>query len=245
MDLVGLNICSRYSYPPNSLSLCGPDKKKDMLYYSGIQKPDRGTNEILTQFSTLYPYLSLISRENNIRDPFDRKVVEAYWLGNRLLKKITIKKFAKHLGEDLQLKKKLTGIIMDSVYNKLEKDAFPNHSFHVLNIYKRTGNEHSLHTLQTMDACIINWGKVLRITDKIIEIETRPVSAAKNKLSFGAKIKRSIIPQGDRDIIFNKVNIGDYVSYHWGYFCQIISPLQLQNLIYYTNLSIKLANMTL
>ena len=96
MDLKGLALCSRYSYPPNSLSLCGPDKKKDLNWYSIYQQTDKGTLEILSQFSTLYPYLTLIAQENKIKDPFNQKVVEAYWIGNNLLHKIPVKSFVTH-----------------------------------------------------------------------------------------------------------------------------------------------------
>ena len=65
MDFAGLALCSRYSYPPNSLSLCGPDRQNDLKWYSGSRQADHGTIEILTHFSTLYPYLRLIAGELN------------------------------------------------------------------------------------------------------------------------------------------------------------------------------------
>ncbi len=232
MSLTGLALCSRYSYPPNSLSLCGPDKKSDLNWYSENQKSDRGTLEILSQFSTLYPYLTLIASENKIKDPFEKSVVEAYWIGNNLLHRIPITSFVSHLSDKIHLKAKI----------KIANGALPHHSFHVLNIYKRTGYLDIPHTIETMDACLINWGKVIKINKDFIVVNTKPLSIINNKLQFGKLKERKIIPQGEKDILLKNLKIGDWISYHWGYFCHKLTSVQLRNLVYYTNYSIKLAN---
>src|SRR3989344_4490377 len=173
MSLDGLALCSRFSYPPNSLSLCGPDKKNDLNWYATTQNTDRGTIEILSQFSTLYPYLTLIAQENKIKDPFDRRVVEAYWVGNDLLYKIPLSRFVTHLSDTIMLKKKLKKNNLELILSKLTNGALPNHAFHVLNVYKRTGHLDIPHTIQTMDACLINWGKIIKTQKSSIVIETR------------------------------------------------------------------------
>ena len=232
MSLTGLALCSRYSYPPNSLSLCGPDKKSDLNWYSENQKTDRGTLEILSQFSTLYPYLTLIASENKIKDPFEKSVVEAYWVGNNLLHRIPITSFVSLLSNKIDVKAKI----------KIANGALPHHSFHVLNVYKRTGHLDILHTVETMDACLINWGKVKRINNDSLVIETKPIALINNKLEFGKLRERTVIPQGEKDVLFRDLKTGDWISYHWGYFCHKLSSLQLRNLIYYTNLSLNHAN---
>lgn len=242
MNLAGLALCSRFSYPPNSLSLCGPDKKKDLKWYAQMQTPDKGTAEILSQFATLYPYLELIAHENGLSDPYLPQVVEAYWLGNHLLHTVSARQFADHLKEKVGLKKMLKIGRINTLLEKLDYASFPHHSFHVLNIYKRTGHLDIPHTVQTMDACLINWGKVKKIYKNSIVVETAPLRLTSDKLSFGAMIERTLTSQGEKDVLLNKLGIGDWISYHWGYFCQKLSRQQLSNLIYYTNLSVALAN---
>lgn len=241
--LNGAFFCARFAYPPNSLSLCGPDKKRDLLYYSTSKNIDLGTGEILTQFSTLYPYLNLIANCNNIKDPLNEKVVEAYWLGNKLLFNIPLTNFRKHLSETLNLKKILTKKQLENILSKIPMGSFPHHSFHVLNVYKRTGYDNTNHTIQTMDACIINWGKVEKIGKDYVIVTTQPLIIKHDKLIFGPKIHRNLVSQGQKDILLNNLNIGDYISYHWGYFCQKLNSYQLRNLIYYSKLSISLANL--
>lgn len=242
MDLKGLALCSRYSYPPNSFSLCGPDKQKNLKWYATTQETDQGTAEILSQFTTLFPYLSLIAYENNIRDPFDKRVVEAYWLGNSLLSRVSIRSFGRHLSDTLLLRKKLPGKKLESILVTLEDGALPYHAFHVLAIYKRTGHLDIPHTVETMDACIINCGQVIRIQSGTIVVRTKPLRYIGNKLVFGKPITRTLMTQGEKDVLFKQLKIGNWISYHWGYFCQKLTNIQLQHLIYYNNLSVNLAN---
>lgn len=244
MNLAGLALCSRFSYPPNSLSLCGPHKPRDLNWYAVSQTADKGTFEILSQFSTLFPYLCLIASQNKINDPFDCRVVEAYWLGNTLLNYIPTSLFINHLSDNLGVKKKIGRKDLHLLFDKVGEGATPHHSFHVLNVYKRTGHLDIKHTIETMDACLINWGRVKKILAHSLIVETKPLTIINGKLSFGSKKERHLLSQGTKDILFGKVKIGDFVSYHWGYFCQKLSQVQLKNLIYYTSFSLKLVNQT-
>jgi len=242
MDIQGLTLCSRFSYPPNSLSLCGPEKQKDLNWYSGTLNSDKGNREILEEFSTLYPYLTLIASQNKIKDPFDTRVVEAYWLGNNLLSKVPLIPFVNHLSEKIALKKKIKKSSLEKAFIKISKGALPNHSFHVLNIYKRTGNLDILHDVESLDACIINWGKVLSVQKNEIIVDTNPLTIKEGILKFGKSRQRILMSQGYNDKLFQTVITGDWITYHWGYFCQKLSNIQLKNLIYYTKLSVNFAN---
>lgn len=201
-----------------------------------------GTVEILTQFSTLYPYLMLIASENNIKNPFDTKVVEAYWLGNRLLQSISKKIFARHLKDKINLKGMLKIGELNHILEKLDKGALPHHAFHVMNIYRRTGHPDIPHTVETMDACIINWGRVEKVFKEKFIICTQSLAEENNKLVLKKNTKRRIVFQGYKDMVGEKVKEGDYISYHWGMYCQKLTRIQLRNLIYYTSLAMRLAN---
>ncbi|MBI5452804.1 hypothetical protein HY945_05055 [Candidatus Gottesmanbacteria bacterium] len=242
MDVTGLSLCTRYSYPPNSLSLCGPDKQEDLRWYSGSLQADKGTVEILTLFSTLYPYLRLIAEENKISDPFDKRVVEAYWIGNQLLKNIPLIRFARHLSDKLLLRKKMKIAELEKIMEKLVAGGLPYHAFHVTNIYKRTGHLNTPHTVETMDACIINWGKIDMIRNNLVEVTTQSLQIINKKLGFGKSIKRNLMLQGEKDILKSQLKTGNFISYHWGYVCDKLTSLQLHNLMKYTSLALKLAN---
>lgn len=238
----GLAYAARFSYPPNSLSLCGPAKKNDLSWYSQYQQSDKGTAEILSKFSTLYPYLCLIAGENNIRDPFDVRVIEAYWIGNQLLGKVRTREFIRALDETMGISKHNTKKNSLAVYNKIATGALPHHSFHVLSIHRRTGHLKIPHTLQTMDACLIQYGKVIHISPTGIKVRTRPLEQSNGKLTFGNHMERTIMWQGENDMLRKSLSIGDHVTYHWGHICTKVTPGQLKRLIHYTNHSLAYAN---
>lgn len=244
MNATGLSLCARFGYPPNSLSLCGPEQQHNLSWYAENLKPDQGTTEILQQFSTLYPYLQLIAGANNIQDPFDPRVVEAYWIGNSLLNTISVRSLEIHLTDTLLLKRKLNIKRLTPILSKLDHHPLPHHSFHVLNIYHRTGHVEEDHTIQSMDACIIQWGTVVKKLSTSLVVKTSPLTSKDTVLEFGKSMLREIFPVGENDKIFTSIKLNDIVSYHWGYLCQKLNKRQLMNLQYYTKLSIDLANIT-
>lgn len=243
MNRSGLILASRYAYPPNSLSLCGPDKQRDLQWYAGTTAVDRGTEDVLSQFGTLYPYLRLIAAENRIADPFDPRVVESYWLGNPLLRTVHLKSFMTHLVDDLDLGRKLPRPVIRTVAAAIEHGGLPFHNFHVLAVYRRTGHLPDTHTIQTMDACSINFGTVTAVRPARILVETRPLIRTATGLAYAGKaITRSLRTQGRRDAVAQDVKPGDIVSYHWGYLCDILSPRRLRNLKHYTSLTLRVVN---
>jgi len=256
----GLTRAARYSFAPNHFHYCGPERQNDLQSYVSLHQSDRGLQGILSEFDTLYKYLALIAYENNIRDPFDSKVVEAYWLGNSLLKKTKYQPLFKLLTDSLALKKKLTTSELQKTLATLDA-AVAHHTFHVLNVFKRTGHLPIRHTLETMDACRINWGRVINQISHLRQgfggqakinppaggqndnakfknylVEITPLVLVKSKLTLGKPEIREVISIGLTP------KIGDWVSVHWGYVCEVLTKQQLANLKYFTELAIQLAN---
>ena len=248
----GALTCAAYAFPPNELKYCGPiDKTGDLAGYQEEKIEDAGLINILTGFHTLYPYLSLIAYENNIRDPLDLRVVEAYWIGNELLKKITGKKLYEHFSDALNLVKKITKNDFSYLVGKIDDGAIPHHTFHVLNVFTRTGHQNIVHTLETMDACRIGWGKVvnsekLRVNSyNTIDVETQPLVLKNGKLALDKTVLKKIeFPfLGFRYSNFELLN--KWVSIHWNTYCDILTSRQVRNLKYYTEKAMQLANKTL
>lgn len=245
-DVTGVSMCSRYSFAPNSLHYCGPEKQADLLGYIENDVADNGLVEILNRFETLYPYLVLIASQNHIHDPFDKRVVEAYWLGNSLLKRVSPKMLGDHVADTLALKKKVAKKdftpMMDHVVG-----GIPHHNFHVMNIFIRTGHHSAPQTLATMDNCRISWGRVLEdVTEdgvgnesaggKNYLVRMQPLEYRDGKLFLGSpttKVTTSItlLPQK-----------GQWVSIHWGYICEVLNSVQQNTLKRYTDFAITYAN---
>lgn len=244
IDQVGLLKCARYAAPPNSFSYCGPDKQVNLKSYLATQTADLGLTEIIKDFGTLYPYLKLIAQENKISNPFDPKVVEAYWLGNQLLAKVKLRAFANHIVDDLNLKKKAKTGQINPLMEKLE-EGVPHHNFHVMNVFIRTGHQAIKHTLKTMDECRISWGVVTKNSkfknkigkqNTVITILTEPLIYTKEKLVLGNSVEKSVTAE------FGNYQEGDIVSFHWGQICERITGIEARRLEYYTKQAINIAN---
>ena len=89
--LDGPQLFARYAFMPNRLTYCGGDDNRALFDYCLAGVTDQGLLELLKQFSGAMPYLRLIARCNGLADPFDPRVVEAYWLGNELLRGVEIR----------------------------------------------------------------------------------------------------------------------------------------------------------
>ncbi|SRR3989344_2233846 len=249
MNYDGLLKCINYSYPPNSLQYCGPDKTEAIIAY---KQENIGSDELVSfmkDFHTLYVYLRFIAYENNIKDPFDPHVVEAYWIGNPLLTTVSMKGFWKCLVEDHMLKKRLKQNDLRWLMGKIPQGAVPHHTFHVLNVFTRTGHHTVEHTLETMDACRISWGKVINQqtanSQQLIEVETNPLLMRNGKLMMGKPIIKTIqIPYFYLPFTVDRL-LNRKVSFHWNQFCEVLTEQQVMNLEHYTKLAIRLANTTL
>ena len=190
----------------------------------------------------MFPYLRKISEANHIADPFDTAVVEAYWIGNHLLEGVSEKQVYAHLKDSLKLDKSLKVKEFRQLEEKIGAGTRLHHSFHVFNVWKRTGNDSSYHTLESMDKCRISWGKIIAIDGPSIKVLTQPlIMDGRGLLSLGPETEKQIIRKLHDDYMM-EVTVGDIISMHWDVPCEIITPEQKQYLERYTLLSIHLAN---
>ena len=121
----------------------------------------------------------------------------------------------------------------------------PHHSFHVLDVWKRTGHLERAHTLESMDSCRIAWGKVMAVDGPKIKIETAPLVYIESKLLLGKAVERTISRNLEAVSDIEQLKTGDVVTYHWGVACEVITPRQAAALKRYTLRHIALANQTL
>lgn len=237
-QLDGALYAARYSFRPNFLKYCGPDKNDELFQYLKAGENDGGLQEILKKFETLYPYLKLIAKANREENPFDKKIIESYWLGNDFLANVAPGKLFYHLADGLELKKKLPAEYIRAIGEKMAKGANPHHSFHVFNIWKRTGFTESPHTLFTMDECRIGWGRVQAVLGNIITVLYKPIIYNNGRLEFGALTAKNIF----YELKDQKVLPSDWISFHWSSFCEVLPPEQLENLKKWTTINLELAN---
>jgi Family of unknown function (DUF6390) len=186
------------------------------------------------------PYLRLIAECNAILDPFDARVVEAYWLGNELLQGVE----ARALYDSLRARfgGQMRARDLDLVLGKAPAGAHPHHSFHVLEVCPRIGWPQAL---AFMDNCRISWGKVVALDGSTLTVEVMPLVIAGHRLALGLPEHRAVNRECDGNGFVSAAQPGEWVSMHWGWACQVLSLLQVANLERWTRYHLDIVNQTL
>jgi hypothetical protein len=230
-----------YAFMPNRLQYCGGDDNRTLFEYGTAQVVDGGLTPLLRRFSGALPYLQLIARSAGIADPFDDRVVEAYWLGNSLLEAVEVRQLYDSLMA--RFGKQLDERARRWVLGKAPAGARPHHNFHVFDIHSRVGELGN--GLEAMDQCRISSGKVQAVEGAELLVERQPLILAEGKLALGPAQPTRVVRQVEARGFADSAQPGDWVALHWGWVCEVISPQQQARLAHYTAYHLALANQTI
>jgi len=240
-------LFARYAFGPNRLGYCGPEAPDELFGEGSSAAADqRLLRELAPSYEGAWPYLELIARANGCPDPLDRRVVEAYWLGNSLLDAVDPRSFGQSLAS--RFKPRLRPEGWRWLAAKPVAGGVPVHAFHVLDVFPRIGLLRSGtvdRVLETIDACRIRWARVLERDGDWLVVSVVPLAMANGRLALGRpKVERI---QGWRDGtgFVDGVGPGDAVAVHWSWACDRLSPGQLANLVLWTNREVEVANLTI
>jgi hypothetical protein len=233
-------LAARFSFMPNRLGYCGPEENRAMLQYLADGRSDRGLEQILGRFAGAFPYYTFIAAANGIPDPFDARVIEAYWIGNRLLEHVEVADLWRHL-ED-RFARRFPVQLLRSVLGQVPAGARPHHNFHVFSMPVRTGHREREHDLATMDACRISWARVLAVHGDALLVERRPLALREEEIVLGPPRPTRVFRAFDGVPLVPGASPGDVVAVHWGCACQILAPRQVRDLVRCTRRHLTLAN---
>lgn len=240
--IAGATLFARYAYPPNERGYCGPADSAAMLQYGAAGVVDRGLIELAKGFAGAWPYLELISTATGIRDPLDRRVVEAYWLGNSLLERVDMTAFGNSMTDRFRRR---AGTSWAHMAEAIPVGAMPHHSYHVFGVYPWVGllgsdrGETPLHVLQN---CRIRWGQVMSIRGDEVDVLSRPLTWDGSAVGFGPPTLETSRGSSNGVGLAPAYAPGDWVSLHWGWVCDRLSRRQLGNLRHYTMLQLDIVN---
>lgn len=242
----GALLFGHYAFPPNRLGYCGPDDHPALFQYVTQGTSDQGLIELERRFDGAYPYLRLIAQANGIADPFDRRVVEAYWIGNEYLERVSASPFYESLGE--RFRPRMDARAFSWLASKLELGARPHHNFHVFEVYLRAGlvrDNRAAIGLERMDNCRISWGRVAAVDGAELVVERPALVLREGKLALTQPEPKRVTRQIDGRGFADHAQIGDYVSVHWNWVCEVLGASALRRLVRNTERYMTLANQTL
>ena len=231
----------RYAFMPNRLRYCGGDDNSTLFEYGIEQAVDGGLPTLLRRFTGALPYLQLIARSNAIADPFDARVIEAYWIGNDLLQGVEVRQLYDHLVE--RFRTQMHGRTRELILGKAPAGARPHHSFHVLDVHSRLGELD--HSLATLDNCRVSWGRVVSVALGELVVNRVPLLLREGKLVLADPIPERITRQVDGRGFTDQAQPGDWISIHWGWACEVLTEVQVANLERFTRHNLAIANQTI
>lgn len=234
----GLKLSTLYGFWPHRLGYCGPQEKiaTQLLfdYLSGKEVSEEKVRKILKEFKGAYSYYKLIAESNNVEDPFDEKVVKAYWIGNELLEKVSLDSLKKMIVKEFSGPGFLPQELAEEKAKEVPTSSKPHHSFHVLIIGSVSGRIALQGNL--IDVCRVSWGKVKEIKGDSVAVEYQPLS---DKLQLVEVIEKEVAWE---KAFLPQLKAGDWVSIHWNHLIQIINEEDLANLKKYTQITLDSLN---
>jgi hypothetical protein len=246
----GAIFSARHSFMPNRLGYCGPDEN-DILFDACLSnKRSDQLVEALRGFRAAYPYLRFIAESLGSEDPFDYRAAEAYWIGNDYLQKIAPGDFYDHL--TARFKSKFPKEHIKKFFETKSFAPFPHHALHVFNAFSTmgtvpesfasgAGRDETVAAL--MDKCRISWGRVLEVGEGgNLVVEYEPVVRRESKLFLERPVLAKVLAEVQGKSFVFGVKPGDWVSFHWGFACTVLTPSQVSNLRKYTLSDMALAN---
>ncbi len=237
--LDGMLLFARFAFMPNRLGYCGGDVNGALLASLKEGVAEGGLRRHLQSFAGAYPYLRLIAESNGITDPFDRRVVEAYWIGNDLLETVDWSRYTRHLND--RFRGRVRSSTLDLLVGKPCAGARAHHAFHVFDVSFRTGLPHGDAAL---DQCRISWGAITAVEPGVFVVSYQPIIIREGRLAFGEPRPARVLRAIGEDRLLDGAGLGDVLAFHWGWACLTLSAIQTARLESYTRGMVALANQT-
>jgi hypothetical protein len=99
--------------------------------------------------------------------------------------------------------------------------------------------------LETMDSCRISWGHVVEVDAAELVVERPALELRAGKLFLTKPLPFRVTRQIDGRGFADRARIGDHVSIHWNWVCDVLDSSSLRRLVANTKRSLALANTTL
>ena len=233
---------ARYAYPPNELGYCGPDASRQLLEQVSAGVEDRDLHRLLRGFEGAWPYLQLIAAANGIGDPLDARVVEAYWIGNRLLDGVGVRL----LGDSVETRfRDRVGRPWEHLADTVRAGGVPHHCFHVFAVYPWFGllrEGRVEQPLRVLDRCRVRWGQVVSVAGTEAVVRSRPLVWTGRALQLGEPREERALLGLDGLGLAGAVRAGDWCSLHWDWVCERLSGTQLAALRRHTATQLDVVN---
>lgn len=229
MDISSLQLCARFARTPNALNYCGTSRAESAISDCLLKGNCAEFTKELKKFKALHSYLTVIAKKHK-RGISDYEVVEAYWIGNKLLNGFDRKDFAKLLSEFA--KQGVPQAFIEELEKKSRLQGFefiPHHSFNVVfvGVGNITGSVE--YNIENVNNCLIREGKVIKVGRGKVRLKTRHLIKSGEKFVFTPSEEEFTF---DKNLLPN-IRGCDHLAVHWGEGCYALTEKQKDSLDFY------------
>ena len=224
MSAEGAVLFAQYAYPPNELGYCGPAGAAAMLRPGEIAEIERRAR----QFEGAWSYLEFLAETLDLDDPLATEVVEAYWVGSDLLDAVDPAALVARLTD--RFRGQPGGTWRDAATR-----ARAHHSFQVFEVYPWAGllldGRPPGPAVNVLDRCRIRAGVVSEADGEAVTVITRPLAWDGDTLRQAEATTERARWCVDGRALIGAPAVGDVVSLHWDWVCDVLTPAQAQRMV--------------
>ena len=230
MDTSALQLESRFSYAPNSLGYCGRSSANIKFRRCILKGNCEGVEEEITHFIVLYPYLKTMAAISGL-SPFSHEVIESFWLGNDLLKKVKSADYNLLLNNFLE--QNVPEWLVNELREKKPKAFIPTHLFQVLHVGVGRASGAVPFNLETINNCMIRWGTVESVETKTKRAHVKVSSLKKGVGRYSLQQTEEVVPFDPRFVL--GLAKGSKVCVHWNWVAKILTAPEEARLKFWTD----------
>jgi hypothetical protein len=226
MDTAALRLLSRFSLGPNQLGYCGRNTATGKLKHCVVKGDTLGVARELEKFIVLHPYLQTIASVAG-KSKFSYSVAEAFWLGNSELEKAKPEHYDKLLGYF-----RAQGVpewLVAELERKRPKKFIPLHLFQILHVGVGRASGSVPFNLESINNCMVRWGRVLTLNRKNKMVRVKLNSLAKGKTGRYRLITKTEEPRYVPGFVPG-MKTGDPIAVHWGLVTKVLTATEVRNL---------------
>jgi uncharacterized protein DUF6390 len=231
----GHALFARYAFPPNELGYCGPADADVLL--RGDDPAEVAAHA--KAFDGAWPYLRAIADAAGVADALDADVVESYWVGGPLLRRLEPDSLLDRLRRAFA--GQVTGLLD---YLESPTGVLAHHSFHVFVVYPwvRFLDRDPATALQVLQECRIRWGTVDSVDDEHVVILSRPLTLRDGLLALAEPTAERVRWSKDSASLIAAPAPRDVVSAHWDWVCSTLTEAECDVLADATRTTLDLVN---